>query len=77
VRFARLISKPLQKPGDLHRVPMTVPDGVGTARASSALAIPFKLVIPLSRNSAMIGARWIALATARAVRALSAMFGAR
>jgi hypothetical protein len=39
--------------------------------------MPFRLVTPRARSSAMIGARSAALATARAVRALSAMLGAR
>jgi hypothetical protein len=54
-----------------------LPAGVGTPRAFSASAMPLRLVIPLSCNSLRAGARSRARATARAVRALSAMLRPR
>jgi hypothetical protein len=53
------------------------PEGVGTPRSLSAAAMPFKVVIPAVRSSAMIGARSAAVRLARADRATSAVFGAR
>jgi hypothetical protein len=54
-----------------------LPAGVGIPRSSRAAARSFRLVIPAARSSAITGARSAATRLARAMRALSAMLGAR
>jgi hypothetical protein len=54
-----------------------LPAGVGIRRSSRAAARSFRLVIPAARSSAITGARSAATRLARAMRALSAMLGAR
>jgi hypothetical protein len=54
-----------------------LPAGVGMPRPSSAAAMSFRLVMPAARSSAITGARSAAARLARAVRALSALLGAR
>jgi hypothetical protein len=66
----------LQHPRDLRRVPMRA----ARWRRNAALVecvVPLRLVMPAACNSFRMGARSAALALARAVRALSALLGAR
>jgi hypothetical protein len=61
-----------QQPRDLRGIPAVAPPGCSNATGVSAVAMPFRLVIPAARNSAMTGAKRTAFAAARAVRACAA-----